>query len=64
MFQSTPSSRRFILSALLLIGPLSACNFKEVKNEETTSGGGTTPVDPNTPVSFAEIQSKILEPEC
>lgn len=60
MIKPVAKSRRFVLSVLLAIAPLSACNFKEEKDgseDEVT-------VDPNTPVTFAEIQSKILVPSC
>jgi uncharacterized membrane protein len=39
---------------------LSGCNFKEEKDDTTD----TVTVDPTTPVSFAEIQTKVLEPYC
>lgn len=64
MLECTAPYRRFILAALLALGPLTACNFKEVKDENDSNSGGETPVDPGAPVSFAEIQSKILEPSC
>lgn len=60
MFRSVASSRRFLLSMLLAMAPLSACNFKEEKDTESE----TVTVDPATPVSFAEIQTQVLEPYC
>ncbi|HET9237410.1 MAG TPA: hypothetical protein VFO10_09175 [Oligoflexus sp.] len=60
MFHSVAISRRFLMSVLLAVAPLSGCNFKEEKDD----GAETVTVDPATPVSFAEIQSKVLEPYC
>jgi uncharacterized membrane protein len=60
MIRSVATSRRFLVSVLLAAVPLSGCNFKEEKDEGTE----TVTVDPATPVSFAEIQSKVLEPYC
>lgn len=60
MIRSVASSRRFLLSVLLAVAPLSGCNFKEEKDDTTD----TVTVDPATPVSFAEIQTQVLEPYC
>jgi uncharacterized membrane protein len=52
---------RTILSLCLTASLLSACKFKDVKDN---SPDETVTVDPDTPVSFAEIHEKILEPSC
>lgn len=60
MIRSVATSRRFLLSVLLAAASVSSCNFKEEKDDDAE----TVTVDPSTPVSFAEIQSKVLEPYC
>jgi len=62
MIHSVANSRRFILSVLLVTAPLSACNFKDEK--DGADDDSTVTVDPSVPVTFAEIQTKILEPSC
>ncbi|HYX35834.1 MAG TPA: hypothetical protein VE954_22270 [Oligoflexus sp.] len=61
MMSSVASSRRFIVSVLLAAVPLTGCNFKDVKD---SSEDTAVTVDPSVPVSFAEIQTKILQPSC
>jgi uncharacterized membrane protein len=61
MIRPVASSRRFLLSVLLVVAPLSACNFKEEKDEEDTNA---VTIDPSTPVSYTEIRTQILEPSC
>ncbi len=41
--------------------PMSACNFKDEKN---TSTEPDVVIAPDTAISFADIQSQILEPSC
>jgi uncharacterized membrane protein len=55
-------SRRYVLSVLLAVAPLSACNFKEEKDGDADNNEVT--IDPSTPVSYAEIRTQILEPSC
>jgi uncharacterized membrane protein len=58
---SVANKRRFFLSVLLALAPLSACNFKEEKDDDGDTG---VTIDPSTPVSYAEIRTQILEPSC
>ncbi|WP_141734793.1 hypothetical protein [Oligoflexus tunisiensis] len=62
MVLSVATSRRFLLSVLLVAAPLSGCNFKEEKDQDDDADQVT--VDPSAPVTFAEIYSKILQPSC
>ncbi|RYZ83598.1 MAG: hypothetical protein EOP04_19675 [Proteobacteria bacterium] len=59
MFRSVIAMSQWILGALVAITFLTGCNFKDEK-EETES----VTVDPNTPVTFAEIQTQILQTQC
>jgi uncharacterized membrane protein len=62
MFVTVATSRRFLLSVLLVAAPLSGCNFKEEKDKDDDADQVT--VDPNAPVTFAEINSRIIQPHC
>lgn len=62
MFESIKQSRRLVLITALLALPLGACNFKDEKGSQDGDTGEV--IDPAKPITFVEIQTKILEPSC